>query len=288
MIASASLAWLLVALCLWRAEHVWASNVWIARSGEHFKEREAQEVASNQELLLAAGQEAAWRDALLTPEQRWSLYIETGGSGPWLCLGIRSHRLLVAARRAGKIKRSFLTLIRLLWLNWAFPIWIGVILVWLAATSNRDIRLPIIVAAACLCVNTAGAMVGGSFSAITMGGLSRHHDSWKLQDTANARAIAEFGYSTVAAALFFLSCGLFVQVFSAESITSPNHARLSVASLAASLNFVLQGSAGDTLHLSSQWIAALTLGAHLATFATAVAWTIAVASAGRMWLRSAS
>lgn len=282
------LAWILSVVCMLRAEHVWAANVWIARSGERFMELEAEKRESNRMALLSAGHPATWRDVLLTPEQRWDLYVETGGGKlPWIFFGIRSHRLLVAARCARRAIRWLLTLIRLAWLNWFFPIWAGVVLILLLGHSNSmGLHTPVVIMAASLCANTLGTLVGASFSAITMGGLSRHHDSWKLQDTAKARAIAELGYSIAAGALFVLSCGLLVQALSAESGGAAGRPGFSADSWAASLNFVLQGSMSDALHLSSQWIDLLRLAAHLAIAGTGIAWLIAVASASRMWLSS--
>ena len=152
-------------VCIARAEHVIASDVWITFHGEEFKKREADE-------LRPSGKRAS-------AEQRWRLSQQTDGDRwPWLFFGIRSHRLLVAALRRKGVRRFALLALRFASLNWFFPLWTGSLLLAVAPahhggwTQSLLALTPVV-----LCVNTSGTLVGAVFAAFTMGGVARHHDS---------------------------------------------------------------------------------------------------------------
>jgi len=268
------------AVCVARAEHVIASGVWVAVCGERFKELEAKKIEARK---LIGGPSLAWKDVRVTPEERWSLYKQTdGGRLPWLFFGIRSHRLLVAARARKGPTRIILILVRLTWLNWSFPLWMGILLMVVAAECRfGEVRYWATVGAVVLCVNTCGTMIGGFFSEITMGGLTRHHDSAGVDMKALSNGITEICYSLAADVLFLWSCAVAIQLFGLTR-TGP-----SVASLAASASFVITGATSSLIPLKTDWQSTLALLSHVLFGGTVFLFGFSVQSATRRWMRPA-
>ena len=265
-------ALILCLVCIARAEHVIASDVWITFHGEEFKKREADE-------LRPSGKRAS-------AEQRWRLYQQTDGDRwPWLFFGIRSHRLLVAALRRKGVRRFALLALRFAWLNWFFPLWTGSLLLAVASAHHGGWTQSLLaLTAVVLCVNTSGTLVGAVFAAFTMGGVARHHDSAGVDRAELNNAIFEVGYALAAVVTVVISGTVAVQVFACGS-----GGDVSGESLVASLGFLLSGSNSPLIPLSPDWLPLVRLCAHILMLGTGFAFaTITTVTLTRTLSRAAT
>lgn len=273
----------LAILCVARCEHVWASNVWIFLSGEDFKRRKQDKEKKKRKALRSAKLPSEWRATRLTPEERWGLYKATGGDElPWLFFGIRSHRLLVRGRRGPAAVRLALTAVRLAWLNWSFPVWTSIVLLGLALHGDSiAIQVMITVGVAALVLNALGTLAGGAFSAITMGGFSRHHDNVPTKEEALNNAAVEFGYGLTAAVIYVLTGAVFVQTMALLYGSGP--IQLSVDSLSTSAQLAIKGPDGPALGFGLTWLSVLDLAPLVFPGLAGIATTFTSLSAAKMW-----
>lgn len=252
----AVIAWTLLIACALRMTHVIASNVWIVSKGQRFKEFETQ-ARRKKAARRTPGQSKkdAWKATILTPEERWSLYKKTGGDRFPLFFGIRSHRLLVASRRTSGVSKFVLIGVRLLWLNWVFPVIASAGLLWVAySRTSATISWVTFFTAAALGLSCAGTVVGGVLATFTMGGFARHHDSWVLHHDAKANAVAEFGYKLFACAYLVVAGSVFNSVVAirfAKNQVDPDLTWIGV--WLRGLNTTLPGTTGEHFELAGGW-----------------------------------
>lgn len=241
-------------ICVARLEHVVASNVWIWKSGHEFKAKERKQLKKKRKALKTANLPRDWKAIRLTPEERWNLYKLTGGAKfPWLFFGIRSHRLLVRGRRGPTWVKVALMVIRLAWLNWAFPVWMSLVLLSFALHSDpRGMKIAITIGAIALLLNALGTLVGSVFAAVMMGGVSQHNDNVPTESEAPNKAPVEYSYGLTAAILYLLTGAVFVQVLALLYGSGPFE--VTAASLGTSLQVVLTGTDAEALGFGATWL----------------------------------
>ena len=252
-------------------------------SGEDFERKRQAKEKEKRKALRSAKLPSDWRATRLTPEERWDLYKSTGGGKlPCLFFGVRSHRLLVRGRRGPASVRLALTGVRLAWLNWAFPVWTSIVVLVLALHAGSSLmKVVIAVAAGALVLNTLGTLVGGAFSAITMGGFSRHHDNVPTKEEALNNAAVEFGYGLTAAIIYVLSGAVFVQAMALMYGDGP--VRITLDSFSASAGMVVNGADGQTLGFGSTWLSVLNWTHLVFPGVAAIAIGITATSSMKMW-----
>lgn len=139
----------------------------------------------------------------------------------------------------------------------------------------------IALAAGFLTLNTCATLIGGAFSAITMKGFTRHHDSAQVSPESRNNAITEVGYALAAALLVVFTAAVAVQTLGQADT------EVSFKSFVASIDFVISGEMNNLITLNSDWVPFLRLVAHVVMIGVGFVFlSISLASAKNMWMKS--